>query len=74
MMQAFMLVGAVMALTGAAVYITGWVLAPYVYTIGADQYACTCAEFHCPASTSSADIWCTYTGTDRGFHAIYAWQ
>ena len=35
MMQAFMLVGAVMALTGAAVYITGWVLAPYVYTIGA---------------------------------------
>ena len=39
MMQAFMLVGAVMALTGAAVYITGWVLAPYVYTIGATLFA-----------------------------------
>ena len=28
-------VGAVMALTGAAVFITGWIYAPYIYTIGA---------------------------------------
>lgn len=28
-------VGAVMVLVGAAVYITGWVYAPYIYTIGA---------------------------------------
>ena len=28
-------VGAVMALTGAAVFITGWIYEPYIYTIGA---------------------------------------
>lgn len=28
-------VGAIMALGGAAVYITGWSYAPYVYTVGA---------------------------------------
>ena len=28
-------VGAVMALAGAAVYFTGWFLAPYIYTVGA---------------------------------------
>ena len=39
MMQAFMVVGAVMVLTGAAFYITGWALAPYVYTIGAALFA-----------------------------------
>lgn len=27
--------GAVMALTGAAVYITGWPFAPYIYIVGA---------------------------------------
>ena len=26
-------VGAIMALTGAAVFITGWFYAPYIYTI-----------------------------------------
>lgn len=31
--------GAVMLLTGAAVYITGWPLSPYVYTIGAILFA-----------------------------------
>lgn len=28
-------VGALMALVGAAVYITGWIYAPYIYTVGA---------------------------------------
>ncbi|EJX06101.1 hypothetical protein, membrane [gut metagenome] len=32
---ALFITGAVMALTGAAVFITGWTYAPYVYTIGA---------------------------------------
>ena len=27
--------GAIMALTGAAVFITGWIYAPYIYTVGA---------------------------------------
>ncbi|MDR0892104.1 MAG: hypothetical protein LBN24_05770 [Mediterranea sp.] len=35
LLPALFVVGAVMALTGAAVYITGWVYAPYLYTIGA---------------------------------------
>lgn len=32
-------VGAVMILTGAAVYISGWIYAPYIYTIGAGFFA-----------------------------------
>ena len=32
---ALFIAGAVMALTGAAIYITGWIYAPYIYTIGA---------------------------------------
>ncbi len=32
-------VGAIMALTGAAVFITGWFYAPYIYTIGAGLFA-----------------------------------
>lgn len=35
LIPALFVVGAVMLLTGAAVYITGWQLSPYVYTIGA---------------------------------------
>ena len=54
MMQAFMLVGAVMALTGAAVYITGWVLAPYVYTIGATLFAL--GQINTPARVQNAIV------------------
>ena len=35
LIPALFTVGAVMVLIGAAVYISGWMLAPYVYTIGA---------------------------------------
>ena len=35
LIPALFAVGAVMALFGAAVYITGWELAPYIYTVGA---------------------------------------
>lgn len=35
LIPALFAVGAVMALIGAAVFITGWVYAPYIYTIGA---------------------------------------
>lgn len=54
MMQAFMVVGAVMVLTGAAVYITGWVLAPYVYTIGAVLFAL--AQINSPLRVQNAAI------------------
>ena len=35
LVPALFVVGAIMALTGAAVFITGWIYAPYIYTIGA---------------------------------------
>ena len=54
MMQVFMLVGAVMVLTGAAVYITGWTLAPYIYTIGATLFAL--GQINTPACVQNAII------------------
>ena len=39
-------VGAVMALTGAAVFITGWIYAPYIYTIGAGFIALALSLIH----------------------------
>lgn len=38
-LPALFTVGAVMVLVGAAVYITGWPAAPYVYTVGATLVA-----------------------------------
>lgn len=38
-LPALFMVGAVMVLVGAAVYITGWELAPYVYSVGATLVA-----------------------------------
>ena len=35
LVPALFTVGAIMALTGAAVFITGWIYAPYIYTVGA---------------------------------------
>lgn len=35
LIPALFVVGAVMLLAGAAVYVTGWQLSPYLYTIGA---------------------------------------
>ena len=39
LVPALFVVGAIMALTGAAVFITGWFYAPYIYTIGAGLFA-----------------------------------
>lgn len=43
-----------MLLTGAVVYITGWPLAPYVYTVGATLVAL--AQINSPSSAKSAAI------------------
>lgn len=40
LISALYVVGAAMVLLGAAVYVTGWPLAPYVYTVGAVCFAC----------------------------------
>lgn len=37
LVPALFAVGAIMALTGAAVYITGWNYAPYIYTSEPDS-------------------------------------
>ena len=43
-----------MALTGAAVYITGWELAPYIYTIGAAMVAL--AQINYPSKSKSPNV------------------
>lgn len=50
-------VGGVMTLVGAAVYITGWVFAPYIYTIGASMFAL--AQINSP-----------YTGTNKNIKRL----
>ena len=49
LVPALFVVGAIMALTGAAVFITGWIYAPYIYTIGAGLFAL--AQVNTPKST-----------------------
>lgn len=43
--------GAVMVLTGAATYITGWIYSPYIYTVGAAFVAL--AQVNAPFKTSN---------------------
>lgn len=50
LIPALFTVGAVMALFGAAVYITGWELAPYIYTIGATMVAL--AQINSPSQST----------------------
>lgn len=54
LIPALFIVGAVMALTGAAVYITGWELAPYLYTIGAAMVAL--AQINSPSKSKSPNV------------------
>lgn len=54
LIPAFFVVGDVMALTGAAVYITGWELAPYIYTIGAAMVAL--AQINSPSKSKSPNV------------------
>lgn len=54
LLSALFIVGAVMALTGAAVYITGWVFAPYVYTIGAGMVAL--AQINSPSKKNTSNV------------------
>ncbi|WP_418698627.1 hypothetical protein [Bacteroides sp.] len=54
LIPALFTVGAVMLLTGAAVYITGWPLAPYIYTIGATMVAL--AQINSPSKKKSPTI------------------
>lgn len=47
-------IGAVMVLFGAAVFITGWEAAPYVYTVGATLVAL--AQINSPSKSNRANI------------------
>ena len=51
LIPALFAVGAVMLLAGAAVYITGWPLSPYIYTIGATMVAL--AQINSPSKCTS---------------------
>jgi len=52
--QALFLVGGLLALIGAAVYITRWPLSPYIYTIGATMVAF--AQVNSPVDTSTVTL------------------
>ena len=51
LVSALFVVGSVMLLLGAAVYVTGWPLSPYVYTIGATMVAL--AQFNSPLTKTN---------------------
>ena len=73
LVPALFAVGAIMALTGAAVYITGWNYAPYIYTIGAGFIAL--AQLNTPVIKTSAypaDIRSTCADTYGGFHVYHS--
>ena len=49
LIPALFVVGAVMLLIGAAVYVTGWQLSPYIYTVGATFVALIRIGAYCKA-------------------------
>ncbi|WP_289392547.1 hypothetical protein, partial [uncultured Bacteroides sp.] len=54
LISALFAVGAVMLLAGATVYITGWPLSPYIYTIGATMVAL--AQINSPSKCRSSIV------------------
>lgn len=77
LVPALFAVGAIMALTGAAVYITGWNYAPYIYTIGAGFIALAQVKRkkqNIKASAHPADIRSTCADTDGSFHVYHPWK
>lgn len=54
LIPALFTVGAIMVLTGAVIYITGWKLAPYIYTVGATLVAL--AQINSPSPIKSPTI------------------
>ena len=54
LIPALFAVGAVMLLAGAAVYITGWPLSPYIYTVGATMVAL--AQINSPSKCKSPTV------------------
>ena len=80
LIPALFAVGAVMALVGAAVFITGWVYAPYIYTIGAGFVALAQVNTppgkkqNTPPPAHSADIRRTGIDTDRCIHVHHTRQ
>lgn len=53
-LPACFVVGAIMVLFGALVYVTGWELAPYIYTVGATLVAL--AQINSPSSSRSVAV------------------
>lgn len=54
LIPALFAVGAIMTLAGAAVFITGWAPAPYIYTIGAGMVAL--AQINTPYNGTNPNI------------------
>lgn len=54
LIPALFTVGGIMLLAGAAIYITGWSLSPYMYIIGATMFAL--AQINSPSSSKSPNV------------------
>lgn len=54
LIPALFTVGAIMVLVGAASFITGWALSPYIYTIGAAFFAL--AQINTPSVCKTANV------------------
>ncbi len=73
--------GAIMALTGAAVFITGWIYAPYIYTVGAGLFRIGTSEHarqrkrqNTKTPTRSADIRSIGADPDRSLYVYHTRQ
>lgn len=78
LVPALFAVGALMALVGAAVFITGWIYAPYIYTIGAgicsscpNQYSGKGEKQNIETLAHPANIRRRRISADRSFHVLY---
>ena len=80
LVPALFAVGAIMALTGAAVFITGWIYAPYIYCwsrmyrIGTSEHTRQRKEQNIETPAYSADIRRTGTYPDRSLYVYHTRQ
>ena len=72
LIPALFVVGAVMLLIGAAVYVTGWQLSPYIYTVGATFVAL--AQINSPSQYKTPTIRRLRRNQSIGEHCCCAYR
>ena len=71
LVPALFAVGALMALVGAAVFITGWIYAPYIYTIGAGFVALAQINTPVKGTVSYTHLRAHETSDNKSFLIIF---